>query len=427
MIRKGIRPGFRVALDFAGDENGFRHVLPFRRSWIAIGIVAVVDVIFLIPAITTFKQAAAEWASFNDLFDLVAVIFQTAFLLGWLIAPLLLTTILAVLLFGREVIRVSPGKFEIFLGLPGIGLVAQYDVTKMRNMRIERPLRSSGKSWRGTHIAFDYGANAGAFGSDINEFELADIKTDIQIESGHTIRRRGATEEELAGKWAPPPVLSDGVDTELLNVAAADSIKPPTLGSATTIVLILANLVPLMGVLMEGWSLGFVMVLYWAESAVIGFFTFCKIIVIGRWWALLAVPFFAGHFTAFMAVHFLFIYGIFIQGLQDNSGGDLTDVFNMFASLWPALAVLFASHALSFFINFMGRKEYLGRSVKSQMSEPYNRIMIMHLVLILGGGVALVLGEPTPVLVIILLLKIWFDVRAHLKQRTRVVQGPVDS
>ncbi len=100
---------------------------------------------------------------------------------------------------------------------------------------------------------------------------------------------------------------------------------------------------------------------------------------------------------------------------------------NMFARLWPALAVLFASHALSFFINFMGRKEHLGRTVKNQMSEPYNRIMIMHLVLILGGGLALVLGEPTPVLVIVLVLKIWFDVRAHLKQRSGTVQESADS
>ena len=87
-------------------------------------------------------------------------------------------------------------------------------------------------------------------------------------------------------------------DSEIVSAGPAVPVEPLTLGSATTIVLILANLIPLLGVLMEGWSLGHMMVLYWAESAVIGLFTFCKIIVIGRWWALLAVPFFAGHFMA---------------------------------------------------------------------------------------------------------------------------------
>ena len=60
-------------------------------------------------------------------------------------------------------------------------------------------------------------------------------------------------------------------------------------------------------------DLGKVMVLYWAESAVIGFFNICKIIVIGRWFALLAAPFFAGHFGGFMVIHFLFIF-FFIAG-----------------------------------------------------------------------------------------------------------------
>ena len=185
----------------------------------------------------------------------------------------------------------------------------------------------------------------------------------------------------------------------------------------------MANLVPLAGAAFYGWNLGHVMVLYWAESAVIGVFSVCKIVVVGRWFALLAGPFFVGHFGAFMSVHFLFIYGIFIQGVQDNSGGDLSEVMQMFTDLWPALAILFASHAFSFFHNFLGRKEYLGRGVQTQMAEPYRRIVFMHVVVILGGGLTLVLGKPTPVLLLVIALKIYFDVKAHLKQRAGPKQG----
>jgi hypothetical protein len=53
------------------------------------------------------------------------------------------------------------------------------------------------------------------------------------------------------------------------------------------------------------------------------------------------------------------------------------------------------------------------------MSEPYSRIIFMHLVLIFGGGVTMILGETTPVLLIVIALKIYFDIKAHLKQRTR--------
>ena len=93
---------------------------------------------------------------------------------------------------------------------------------------------------------------------------------------------------------------------------------PVTLSSLSTLTLIIANLAPIAGAVFLGWNLGDVMVLYWAESAVIGFFNVCKIAVIGRWYALLAGPFFIGPFGAFMSVHFLLIYGIFIQGIQDN-------------------------------------------------------------------------------------------------------------
>ena len=85
-------------------------------------------------------------------------------------------------------------------------------------------------------------------------------------------------------------------------------------------------------------------------------------------------------------------------------------------ALWPALLALFLSHGLSFFVNFIGRGEYLSRTVKDQMSEPYSRIIFMHLVLIFGGGLTLVIGQATPVLVVVIVLKIWMDLRAHLRE-----------
>ena len=109
MIRKGLRPRLRPALGLPDDLGGFRKVMPFRRSWLAIGILAAFDIAFLIPAVMTFQQAAAEWGKFDDLFDLVSALFLTAWLIGWSIGPLLMTFILALLLFGREVIRVRPG------------------------------------------------------------------------------------------------------------------------------------------------------------------------------------------------------------------------------------------------------------------------------------------------------------------------------
>ena len=120
-----------------------------------------------------------------------------------------------------------------------------------------------------------------------------------------------------------------------------------------------------------------------------------------------------------MSVHFLFIYSLFVKGPQggNGSGGELADVAQLFVNLWPALAALFVSHAFSFFKNFLGRREYRGRTLKTQMTEPYSRIIFMHLVIIFGGGLTIILGELTPVLLMVIGLKIFFDVRAHLRQR----------
>jgi hypothetical protein len=425
MIRKGLRPGFKIGIDLPVQDDGFRRVLPFRRSWLAIGILVAMDTAFIIPAVLTFQQAAAQWGKLDGLFDLVIAVFLSAWLLGWSIAPLLMTTILIVLLFGREVIKAHPGRVDLFIGLPFLGFTALYDVARMRNLRSEQPKNKSGKSWRGSHLAFDYGANKVSFGSDISSGEAGELRGRIEMATGRTIRSGAALPEELEGKWKPKPEIAEEVGSQAPSTITSMEVQPLTLASPSTLALIIANLVPVAGTLFLGWDLSDVMVIYWAESAVIGFFNLCKIVVIGRWGALLAGPFFLGHFGGFMAVHFLFIYTIFVKGLDGMNDGadDLAEVALVFIALWPALAILFASHAFSFFNNFLGRQEYQGKTVKDQMTEPYNRIIFMHMVLIFGGGLTLILGGAIPVLILVIGLKIYFDVKAHLKEHRSRAPG----
>jgi len=325
-----------------------------------------------------------------------------------------MTGVLLMMLFGREVVRAQPGSVELFTGLPLLGLGAAYEVSKMRNLRFERPPPKSGRSWRAGHLAFDYGANTVRFGSSLDGNSALALSHRIESAAG-AVRRGEATAEELEPAWEPEEAFS-------VPAAPVAEVSGPslTLASPSSILLILANLIPVAGTVFLGWRLSDVMVLYWAESAVVGFYNLLKIAVIGRWLALLAGPFFLGHFGGFMAVHFLFIYGIFVEGFGkggSTSGGDLAEVAALFVGLWPALLALFVSHGYSFFTNFIGRGEYRGRTVKDQMGEPYRRIVFMHLVLVFGGGLSLVLGSPTPVILLVIVLKVWFDLRAHLKQR----------
>lgn len=416
VIKTGLKPGLKFGFDQRGDDDSFRRVFPFRRSWIAITVLAIMDAFFTIPAVGTFQQAMAEWAQLDSLFDLVAAVFLSAWLLGWVIAPLIMTTILILMLFGREVLKASPGNVEIFIGIPLLGVTARYDISKVRNLRFEQPPKKSGKSWRGSHLAFDYGANNVAVGSAITEDEVASLRNQLQTASGAKIRHGDALPSEIEIEWKPEKET-------VAKLSAADPVinrEPLSMTSMSTLILVFANLIPVAGSAFLGWNLADVMVLYWAESAVIGFFNVCKMIVIGRWMALLSGTFFIAHFGGFMAVHFLFVYTLFVEPSQNEiaSGGDLANVAQLFITLWPALAVLFISHAFSFYSNFLGRQEYQGRTLNAQMSEPYSRIIFMHLVLIFGGGLSMILGGPVLILIIVIALKIYFDVKAHLKQHS---------
>ncbi len=417
-MRKGLRPGFRLAIRPRSETGGYQKTWGFRRSWIAIGIVAVMDIIFLIPAITTFSQASSEWSSLDSLFELVAALFLSAWLLGWSVAPLALTGILILLLFGRETLTAYAGKVEVTLGLPFLSLAAVYDVSRMRNLRLENPPKRSGRSWRGPHFVFDYGANQGSFGSDVQAGELTDVKNGIHMASGQAVRHGEAQPGETEEVWEPQEPAEEAA--ALIEPAHVEK-QPVTLASASSLALIAANLVPLAGAAFLGWKLSDVMVLYWAESAIIGFFNVCKIAVIGRWFALAAGPFFLGHFGGFMAVHFLFIYTIFVKGPDnmDDAGGDLAEVAKLFLVLWPALLALAISHTYSFVNNFLGRGEYRGRTIKTQMSEPYARIVFMHLVLIFGGGLSMVLGQTELVLILVIAAKIFVDLKAHIREHSR--------
>lgn len=432
---------FKITTGLPGPPDGYRKVLPFRRAWAVIALVALMDAAFLVPAVLAFGQAAQSWARMESLFDLVAAVFLTAWLLGWSMAPLLLTALLVMMLFGREVIRARPGTLEVFIGLPVLGLAVSYPVAEMRKLRLEEPAKKSGKAWRGSHFAFDHEGRTIAFASRLDSDEAARIRKEIEsasrsvVPDGEPLNKPGdtataqrkATADRAGGRDVRDPPLSAPV-----SAPAPRTVSPATAGgmaggmashgahrlSLSTLALIAANLAPVAGTLFLGWNLGDIMVLYWAESAAIGFFNLLKIVVIGRWATLLAGPFFLGHFGGFMAVHFLFIYTLFVEGGTgiDSGGGKLSDVAALFASLWPAVAALFLSHGLSFVLNFLGRREYRGRRVKDQMAEAYTRIIFMHLVLIFGGGLTLFLGSPTPVLLGVIALKIVFDIRAHRRE-----------
>src|SRR6185503_5564408 len=75
--------------------------------------------------------------------------------------------------------------------------------------------------------------------------------------------------------------------------------------------LVIANMVPLLGVLALDWDLYGVMVLYWAENSIIGLYNVLKMLRVGGAKAAPLAAFFCVHYGIFMLVHFVFVRSMF--------------------------------------------------------------------------------------------------------------------
>ena len=130
--------------------------------------------------------------------------------------------------------------------------------------------------------------------------------------------------------------------------------------SPTAIALIVANLVPLAGVLFFDWSLFTIMFCFWLESAVIGFFNILKLVIVANILSIIMVPFFVVHYGGFMSGHLVFIFALFSPEEMSFSGffppADLltSEILNV----WPAFLGVGLVTASPFFTISLGRRSF---------------------------------------------------------------------
>lgn len=190
---------------------------------------------------------------------------------------------------------------------------------------------------------------------------------------------------------------------------------------ATAWILVAANAVPLAGVLLFGWDLAEILLLYWVESAVVGGFTILKMLSKRAWSALFYAPFFAAHYGVFMIVHLVFLVTLFLQG---PFAGEERALGATLRNVGIGALALVASHGASFWANFLrgGERERLDMS--AIMMRPYPRIVVMQLTILFGAFLAFALGSPVFALVLLLALKTGVDVKAHLAERDPAAPSP---
>ena len=403
-------PG-RIRIRLTDDAAGAMPLdFPARRMWPAGLIVGAMFAIFAGVAWTMIGRVSSS--SVRDVFDLMFVLFEGFWLLGWSVAVLILGALTVFLFLYGESARLQGGRLVHVPRFGPVKILIEYDLARVRNLRLES---ASGDQVR---IRFDYDGGSNGLGDTMPRADAERVVRTILSAAAAAGPGIDVVDVEEAAPAAPAPEAPRREPPA--PAPQAPDAPPPSLTSPSGLALIAANLVPLAGVLFFGWDLASVIVLFWAESAVIGFYMVLKMAVVGRLAALLAVPFFIGHFGAFMAGHFLLIYSFFVRGANATgpAPGVREALQSIFNPLWPSLAALFISHGVSFFDNFLGRREYVGTTMNALTIAPYNRIVVMQLALIFGGWIIMLLKSPVPALALLILFKTALDFTAHRKEHS---------
>lgn len=193
-------------------------------------------------------------------------------------------------------------------------------------------------------------------------------------------------------------------------------------------ILVLANLVPLYGVVTLGWDAFAVILLFWFENVVIGFYNILRMLSarpddVGRWAAkLFLIPFFTVHYGMFTFVHGIFVVILFgsgtVESLENPGIAMFSGALTAAGVVWGGVA-LFVSHGFSFAWNYVGTGEYRRATLEGLMKQPYTRIVVLHLVILGSGFLVMALGMPVIGLLSLVVLKIGFDLRAHVGEHKK--------
>ena len=421
MAKRNFFKTNRIALHLGPieDEVDYRLDSPFGRSMPVLLIVGVMAAIFTWIEISVLLSAIDAWRDMDELFMLVAALFQTFWLIAWSAGTLALCLAFVIIASGRMVLVVHSGRLDFVIGVPGIGFrisVAASEVTHVKLVDHDEKsmFPNQGKQLQ---IETDGGEDNTPFGSNMTERDVSLLQTAI---NRNKVLNSGL--DQIPDEGDQPPVSTLMSEPEGMPATDSGPQRAISWSSPSSLLLIIANLVPLIGVALFNWDLGSIMVLYWAESAIILLYTVAKAIARNKVLGIFAGLFMTAHAGAFMVVHFLFIWTIFVQGI--NSGGsvessNVSEVFTYLVNLWPALAALFISHGVSFKLNFLDQlKSQRGGKFKQDKDGFYSRIILMHVTIIFGGGAAMILGSGLPAMLLLVILKIGIDLRSHLKQHS---------
>ena len=189
--------------------------------------------------------------------------------------------------------------------------------------------------------------------------------------------------------------------------------------SLSGFVLILANIVPIIGVLFFDWAPMDVIFIYWLETLFVGFFNIIKMIFAPEKFIIykfIFIPLFILIFGAFQVFQGVFILKVIPYLIQQFTGEYIEIVILGYADylFWPSLALLL-SHLFSLIWNFFLMKEYKTADMSILMVKPVPRVFFQQCIAVFGCFGLLISNSPFVLMILVILAKIYIDLKAHLK------------
>jgi hypothetical protein len=166
--------------------------------------------------------------------------------------------------------------------------------------------------------------------------------------------------------------------------------------------------------------------LYWAECVVIGVMKVVEFCFInderindeGLMFKIFLSIFHFLHYALFVFFLFILLYllaraELRVRGMQGF------DEMRYFQGFLLPVAVIAAMHVASFFRNFLGKREYEGRTLEQQVFRPYKRVGAMIGIAFVGGFIVTLTGVPELTLLLIVPFKVVADLDAHFRDHER--------
>ncbi len=223
----------------------------------------------------------------------------------------------------------------------------------------------------------------------------------------------------------------------------------------SALLLILLNLVTIFGAIVLNWSLFQIVLSYWAETAIIGFFNLLKM-----WKAegklalenstgpldpppiptkpslfrsnppffrMFLIVFFCMHFGGFLLGHLIFTFIVFNGELVPEGVNHSVDY-----TLIISIICFIIIHGYSYKKNYIQKEEYKRIHARKLLLAPYGRIFLAHFFIMVSAIIISIFATSNQyifqsTIILLVFLKIFIDTNAHLKEREKNSAASIDT